>query len=636
MNETHLGELLQRGATTRSVGASELQSTSAQDAPHFLVIESASSRTICVPVDGFLLFGRGEDSDVRFDDPSVSWRHARVQVQDGVVRIIDLDSRNGVRVGGVRINGARELAAGEVVSIGEVALILRGGSRARSPRSLLGAEETATRLQHEVERALEYERALSVAVIAPGFQAARPIAAGSRKSPRAQASSWRPTGDLPRDAGALAPALDRALRPMDIAGQTRDGDLVIILPELDPAEARAMIELVIESIAGGWPSARAGVTACPTDGCDGQTLLGGAWNACRARVSGGVATDDDRIVSLALGERIIVLADPTMIRIFALIERLAAADQPVLVVGETGVGKEHAAFAVHHGSRRRSGPFVGINCAAIPDALVESELFGFERGAFSGAQTAKIGLFERASGGTLFLDEIGELSLAAQAKLLRVLEGGRFTRLGEVRERAVDVRVVAATNRDLAAEVRARRFRDDLFYRLSGAVVLIPPLRERPADIPVLALRFLATALERTGKSALAITPAAMLALTRYAWPGNVRELRNAMEYAAVLVHDGAVGLESLPVTILGRDPAADVDSGAIISPGSSSESSCALAFQPIAEELQALERQRMKEALVAAGGVKTQAARLISMPERTFRLKARQYALELARNGDE
>jgi DNA-binding NtrC family response regulator len=619
---------LKKGTTTLPVSVPEVSSTPSPEGLYLLVVERASSRSVRLPASGFLVVGRAEDADLRLDDQSVSWRHARVLVEDGLVRIIDLDSRNGVRIGGVQITGAREIAAGEVVSIGGVELILHGGTRARSPRTLLAAEETFARLQHEVARAVECDRALSVAVIAPGLPGGPPTAASKPLPPRRPASSKRPVADPFGDTEALVLALDRTLRPMDVAGRTRDGDLVMILPELSAEEARAVVELVIEGLAAGWPSTRAGVTTLPTNGCDAPTLLGGASEACRARATAGVAADDDQSVSLVLGDRTIVLADPTMIRIFALIERIAAADQPVLVVGETGAGKEHAAFAVHHGSRRRTGPFVSLNCAALPDTLVESELFGFERGAFSGATAAKVGLFERANGGTLFLDEMGELSLTAQAKLLRVLEGGRFTRLGDVREREVDVRVVAATNRDLAVEVAAHRFREDLFYRLNGAVVLIPPLRERPADIPVLARRFLASALARMERPPLTIAPAAMLALSRYPWPGNVREMRNAMEYAAVVARDGFVDRESLPATILGRDLAIESNSDPTASPPG------APVFRPMAQELQELEVQLMKAALVASGGVKVRAAKLLSMPERTFRLKAVQYGLDTFGSG--
>ena len=283
------------------------------------------------------------------------------------------------------------------------------------------------------------------------------------------------------------------------------------------------------------------------------------------------------------------------------------------------------------------------NAAAIPDTLVEGELFGHAKGAFSGAILAKPGLFERADGGTLFLDEIGELSLSAQAKLLRALEGGRFLRLGETTEREADVRIVAATNRDLAAEVRARRFREDLYYRLGSAVVLIPPLRERPADIPVLARALLAKAREKLGRGPLMIGAQAMLTLARYAWPGNVRELKNAMEYVAASVERGAVLREELPSTITGAEglspggierPRGDVAaageavSGEASSPGAPApvEEAPPMVFKPLSPEIEELEIRRIREALAATRGIKTRAAKLIAVPERTFRLKLRQY----------
>jgi DNA-binding NtrC family response regulator len=484
-----MDDLRHGGETTRSF-TTEPVSVRAPRSFHFLVVERASSRSVPLPPVGFLLIGRGAEADIRLDDPSVSRKHARVMVQEDAVRLIDLDSRNGIRVNGAPIQGAREISLNDVVSVGEVTLHLR--------------------------------------------------------------------------------------RPAQIAS---------------PEEGR---------------------------------------DACCAMGPG----DDPRVRTLSLGDRTVLLADPAMDRLFSLIERLAAADVAVLVVGETGAGKEHAAFAVHHGSTRRSGPFVCVNCAAIPDTLVESEFFGFEKGAFSGAHTAKPGLFERASGGTLFLDEVGELSLSAQAKLLRVLEGGHFARLGETRERKADVRIVAATNRDVAAEVKARRFREDLYYRLSAAVVLIPPLRERPADIPVLARRFLADARARAGKGPLEIAPAAMLALARHGWPGNVRELRNAMEYAAASTSDGVVERSSLPRTITGDPMQANgcAPSAAVPAPG---EAPGSVELRPLAEEIEALERRRIREALAAAGGVKSRAARLISMPERTFRLKLRQYNLDAGRTGE-
>ncbi|HEY5946155.1 MAG TPA: sigma-54 dependent transcriptional regulator [Kofleriaceae bacterium] len=307
------------------------------------------------------------------------------------------------------------------------------------------------------------------------------------------------------------------------------------------------------------------------------------------------------------------VADPAMMRAYQLIARLARSDLSVLISGETGVGKEHVAHALHQGSRRAPNKLVALNCAALPDALVESELFGYERGAFSGAAMAKPGLLEEADGGTLFLDEVGELSLAAQAKLLRALERRRISRLGGLRDIAVDVRLVAATNRKLEDEVCAGRFRHDLLYRLNAATVSIPPLRARPSEIPLLAQLFLDRA--RVDWPPLAISTATHGRLARHGWPGNVRELKNVMEFVAVTVDRGTIEPFHLP------PPLGDA-TGELPAPEP------ARSFRPVAEELRELERRRMVEALAAARGVQKRAATLIAMPLRTFAMKAKQYGL--------
>jgi DNA-binding NtrC family response regulator len=398
---------------------------------------------------------------------------------------------------------------------------------------------------------------------------------------------------------------------------------------------------------------------------------------------------------IRLGEREVIVADPAMIRIYDLIARVGRSELTVLVCGETGVGKENAAYAVHHHSPRRDGPFVSINCAAIQETLAESELFGHERGAFSGAANAKPGLLEAADGGTLFLDEVGELPLAIQAKLLRAVESRRITRVGSLREREINVRIVAATNRDLHAEVRAGRFRDDLLYRLHVAAISLPPLRERPREIMVLARAFLDDACRRAGRSPLAITDATMRALSAHAWPGNVRELRNAMDLVAVTAEGSALeprdlalaaelagtsaapialtpvltsipppgpltpvplttvtpATEAAPTATVAAPPAAAVtpqagvaappdEAEAAASPASSPDAASSseppsppLTFRPIDEEIEELEARRMLEALEASRGVHTHAAALIGMPLRTFTTKVKLYGLR--RRGD-
>lgn len=318
-----------------------------------------------------------------------------------------------------------------------------------------------------------------------------------------------------------------------------------------------------------------------------------------------------------------MVAEPAMTRVFALLERLASSPLPVLISGETGVGKENAAYAVHHWSRR-TGAFVAVNCAAIgPESLVEGELFGHDKGAFTGAVVAKSGLFESAAGGTVFLDEVGELPVSIQAKLLRALETQQIMRLGETRERPIDVRIVAATNRSLNDEVKAGRFRQDLYFRLNGATVILPPLRDRRREIAMLARAFLAEACTRANRAPMTIMPEAMQVLLAYGWPGNVRELKHTLEYVTAAVVGDRVEPSDLPKQFGGAPPppAPPLELPQI-------PVAAEMTFRPIAEELRDLERTRMAQALVAANGVRTWAAQLIEMPIRTFTLKLKQYKL--------
>jgi PAS domain S-box-containing protein len=244
--------------------------------------------------------------------------------------------------------------------------------------------------------------------------------------------------------------------------------------------------------------------------------------------------------------------DPKMVQIFRQIQKVAEHDYPVLITGETGTGKELVAAAIHSESRRQPGPFVPVNCGALPQGVVESELFGHVKGAFSGAVRDKKGRFELAHRGTIFLDEVAELPPSMQVKLLRVLETGTFDRVGGEKPLTVDVRVVSATNRDLKMEVARKRFRADLYYRLNVVPISLPPLRERQDDIPLLMEYFLAQARSR-GQTPPGFSPAAMALLRRYPWPGNVRELQNAVHYALAGCHGEVVGPADLPPEIRRR-----------------------------------------------------------------------------------
>src|SRR5688572_15735396 len=296
-----------------------------------------------------------------------------------------------------------------------------------------------------------------------------------------------------------------------------------------------------------------------------------------------------------------VYASPQMRNIARMVEQVAASSATVLITGESGTGKEVVADAIHAASPRRGKPFIKVSCAALPETLLEAELFGYEKGAFTGANTRKEGRFELANGGTLFLDEIGEISLAVQVKLLRVLQDQKFERLGGTRTIDADVRILAATNKDLQKEVEERRFREDLFYRLNVISIRIPPLRERKDDIQLLAMHFLKTYADRNQKKLEGFTEDAMLALTSYDWPGNVRELENAIERAVVFTTGALVPLSVLPQNV-----------------STFGESKHSLTFK-IGTPLRELERRAIEITLQHVRGDKNLAARLLGVATRTI-----------------
>ncbi len=313
-----------------------------------------------------------------------------------------------------------------------------------------------------------------------------------------------------------------------------------------------------------------------------------------------------------------VVADPAMRRLYDLARRIAPGTISVLITGETGTGKELLAEFLHGASRRAAGPLVRINCAALADPLVESELFGHEAGAFTGAQRERRGFLESAHGGTVFLDEIAELTLSTQAKLLRVLEEGVVLRVGGTTPRPIDVRFIGATNRDLDAEVAAGRFRQDLYFRIGGALLAIPPLRDRLDEIEPIAHAFAADAARRLDRPALPLSDAAIARLRAHPWPGNVRELRNVIERAVLIAtaDDTAIDARHLPASLA--------------APASTSSSEAAPAS--LGDELADLERQRILDALERCGGNQTRAAELLGMPRRTFVKRLTAYGVQRPR----
>ncbi len=315
-----------------------------------------------------------------------------------------------------------------------------------------------------------------------------------------------------------------------------------------------------------------------------------------------------RTVDDARGLGELIGSSAVMRELFELVDRTAPSNAGVLVTGESGTGKELVARALHRRSRRSGGPFVAVNCAAIPDTLIESELFGHVRGAFTDARGARTGLFMQASGGTLFLDEVGELPLGMQAKLLRALQERLVRPVGADVEVACDVRVVAATNHDLEALVRDRRFREDLFFRLAVITLPVPPLRARGADVVLLARHFLARAAEELGTAERKLAPDALERLLAYEWPGNVRELQNAMQHAAALARAADVAADDLPERV--RTPQAE-DTGV---------PEAASPLVPLHE----VERRHVLRVLQAVHGNKTLAAQALGIDRKTLQRKLR------------
>jgi two-component system NtrC family response regulator len=316
-----------------------------------------------------------------------------------------------------------------------------------------------------------------------------------------------------------------------------------------------------------------------------------------------------------LGPHNIVGRSAPMQRVFELLNRVAQTKATVLITGESGTGKELIAKAIHFGSPRRQNPFISVNCSALAETLLESELFGHERGSFTGATSSRKGRFELAEGGTLFLDEVGEMSQALQVKLLRVLQEMEFERVGGTRTLKVDVRVVAASNRNLKQTVEEGRFREDLFYRLNVVHLQLPPLRDRPGDIPLLAGHFAAKYGRALGKPGLAISPAALEAMMRYPWPGNVRELENVIERTAILCRAEIIGASDLPDEFTGRSPTAALPAN--------------LYEMALPDALETIEARLIKRALLGSGYVQAQAAKALGITKSLLQYKMKKYNLQ-------
>ncbi len=511
-----------------------------------------------LPDNGRVVLGRAEDAEVRIEHRSVSRHHAAIAI-GAQLTIQDLGSANGTRVRGRRLipNQIAAIACGEPIDLGDVMIVVQQRTATAPPRHVWEHGHFEARVEEECARGARF------AVM------------------RIHAE---------RDDARVEPALARELRSMDVIGRYGPAEYEVLLVDCEPAIVEATAARMRDACAG--VAIRIGVAHYPTDARDPYALLRAAGAAALGESTGDTPI---RIVDAASGS------------FDRLVERVAASTISVLITGETGVGKEVLAERLHKLSPRAARPFLQLHCAALPEALLESELFGHEKGAFTGAEKAKPGLLETANGGTVFLDEIGELPASTQVKLLRVIETRQVLPVGALAPRPIDVRFLAATHRDLEAEIARGAFRQDLYFRLNGVALAIPPLRRRVPEIEPLARAFLRQNAERAGRLPPGISGDALALLAAYAWPGNIRELRNVIERAALLCTGPSIEPSHLPVeTMRSRRAPAEP---APLPPAPSADDEYDL--DP--------ERQKIRDALAATGGNQTEAAKLVGVSRRTL-----------------
>ena len=614
-----------------------------------------------------ITLGRAPANRVVLHDERASREHAEVRFEGGGWILRDLESRNGTAVNGEPVLGDRRLSPGDVIQIGLVEILFGVGE----PEADSGGLTSAT-LTGEMPADLEAWRA-SITHRQSRSRLLDAIAAAGADVPRV----GRAAADLCRLAFALAAADDvRAIARLALEsalGGTAATRGVVLLPgrlgDL-PEEKVVAVELLepIGSVPEPWPTAlplavAAGVLAAneavltgrggqpatiatpirsrnrpvgvmileaeaggpsPTpDDLEFAMTVGDALGVAidnlstRVALSSRLATaaDENERLRRRLGEEACMVgASPALQGIIGQVQRVAPSKATVLVRGESGSGKELIARAIHDSSGRRGGPFVCLNCAALSETLLESELFGHEKGAFTGATERKVGKFEAAHRGTLMLDEIGEMSPAIQAKFLRVLEGHPFERVGGSSRVQVDVRVVAATNRDLEKAVTAGEFRRDLYFRLKVVEILVPPLRRRKEDLEPIADHFLRRFAAETGRKIRGFTPEAREGMQAYHWPGNIRELRNVIERAVVLSQQEWIDTDDLSLSHLAA-------------PGDTDKSGVANKAAFVPTTIEEMERRHVLATLEAVGGNKTKAAAILGIERSTLDRKLAKWA---------
>lgn len=557
-----------------------------------------------------IVVGRTEPSDIRPRSRRLSRRHAQFEWVDGGVWVEDLGSSNGTFVGGERIRERTLVPVGTEVSLGSVIVVPHLLSeRWLRAVGLPGHPRFEICFDAEIERAETFGRMFALLM----FRARDP------RGPH-----------LP----GWVPYVAEHLRGVDRLTVFGPDSVLVLLPEMNAEQASSFGRGVVHALTDRTPLTF-GVASFPEGGRT-QTALTEAVRCSVLRTLPATESGDPLELPLDIEPRAHgsaedgpVVCDPAVVALYRTIDRVAPSNISVLLVGETGTGKEVLARALHHRSARAEGPLRVVNCGAIPPTLVESTLFGHERGAFTGADRRRVGVFEEAHHGTVFLDEVGELPLPVQVALLRVLETRRIQRVGSSQEIEVDVRVVAATHRDLEAMCDDRTFRWDLLYRLNGITLRIPPLRERPTEIRPLVARFVRESNRVNGRAVRGIAPEVLYLLERYPWPGNVRELRNTVDRAVVVASGEVVTVDDLPERLTRAVDTAHVPTEITTPPEPVPDPG--FPGTDLKARVRAFEKALIRNALASAEGNQTRAAQILAMPRRTLVYKLRAYQMDSA-----
>jgi DNA-binding NtrC family response regulator len=565
-----------------------------------LVYHREGAEIVPLPLGVPVVVGRDAPADVVISDRNLSRQHARFLLEKGALVVEDLGSTNGTRVRGELVQRA-SFRPGEPVSLGTVVV----SAHAQSPlepelQALDSHDRFCSALAQAVAEARYFDEPLCVMM----------IRASGGDHAEHHVSRW-------------CQRVSALLRPIDRLALYSHDTVELLLPRLPAALAAARAQSIVEL--RREPALWCGLASFPESATTAERLL----ERCRAALQrassstpvAGAPSDASYTVSHGRGTGHPIVVEPAMEQLFEAVDRLSRSTIPVLIYGETGTGKEVVARAIHERGPRNGRPLLCVNCGAIPRQLVESTLFGHTKGAFTGAEAASEGVFGAADGGTVLLDEIGELPLEAQVALLRVLETGRLARVGTPAEVVVDVRVLAATHRDLEAMCDDGSFRRDLFYRLDAVTLSIPPLRERPGEIVALVEHFLDNAMQSSSSRVTGISSEAMHALQRYHWPGNLRELRNTIERAVVIARGDRIAVEDLPQRVTKSTTSAE----AAVRPEDSADDPSL----DLRARVRRFEAWAIIEALRAEGGNKTHAAKRLKMPFRTLMHKIKQLAIE-------